>query len=510
MPDVVLIARGRELIVEILVTHACDDEKIAKIRDQGKSALEIDLSAFRHAESEEAVAEALIGGTVRAAPRTWLYNVKVEQATGLLANELQQKAIEQETRRKEERQAATTRLLAAARSIRVVSTDATLADMQTVSAYGFSHLVGLRLEGPQAFRVPAKLWQSAIWARALVPASAERGTLIDPRYVLIELQDCIVPAFRNEPGGDVKDAVRKILPGFQFPSEALNSYLRALSLRGILEPEGRGLYRLEDQTSYSLDQQTEKLNAQAERHQQAEKRIHAILDSIPADERAAFSIDKWARLPIPDLGLRLADIVESGDGWGVLHAALSAIESLLRGGRPTDLTLGLPIGPAIDRAVAQEQAERDEAARLKQAADAKAERGRVDSLSGRAFEVLGAARATTWLATIASPAAHSFLELARQSEDGFHKAYDALRREERELVDQRRREKEAEKCRAELRGKAIEAFGAERAEVFLLSTHPRLGQSPWSRCTDALGLRDCVALFPRRASGVTSRSRTRR
>lgn len=52
VPDVVLKAGERELIVEIRVTHPCDDIKIAKIRQQGTSALEIDLSG---ADSERAV-----------------------------------------------------------------------------------------------------------------------------------------------------------------------------------------------------------------------------------------------------------------------------------------------------------------------------------------------------------------------------------------------------------------------------------------------------------------------
>lgn len=456
VPDVVLTASGgRELIVEILVTHACDDAKIQKIRQQGTSALEIDLSALRHADSEELVEAALIGGTVGAAPRTWLHNIKIEHASERLAYELARKVVEREKRQKAEREMATARFIAAARSIRPVSTDATIADMATVSAYGFAELTGIPIEGARGFRVPAKLWQSAIWARALIPASAERGTMIHARDVLRELGDCIAPAFKNEPGGDIKESVRQVEPRFLFPSEAVASFLHKLFLERVLEPEGHDHFRLEDQVSYSLDQRSDQLDAQAKRDQHAKARLRAILENVPADDRDGFSVDRWLTKPIPQLGVRLADIVESGDGWGTLQAAFGEIERLLRGGKPIEVTLGLPIEPAIARAVDREREAAEAAERIRIEAKQRAERE----------------------AALA----------------------DAAQRE--------RYDREVAGYRAQLEAAAKKALGAERAALFMRAHQPALGMSPFARCTDSLGLRHCLALLP--ANSHSARVRIR-
>lgn len=45
VPDVILTTKdGRQLLVEVMVTHACGPEKIAKLRDRGLATLEVDLS----------------------------------------------------------------------------------------------------------------------------------------------------------------------------------------------------------------------------------------------------------------------------------------------------------------------------------------------------------------------------------------------------------------------------------------------------------------------------------
>jgi hypothetical protein len=61
VPDLILTIGGRELLVEIFVTHSVDDAKLEKIRQLGLSAIEVDLS-----------------GMPREMPRTELASVVVE------------------------------------------------------------------------------------------------------------------------------------------------------------------------------------------------------------------------------------------------------------------------------------------------------------------------------------------------------------------------------------------------------------------------------------------------
>ena len=209
IPDVVLIdADGRELIVEILVTHACDEVKIAKIRRQGTPALEVDLGGLRTAASEEIVAEALIGATpISRAPRHWIYNAKIELAAERLEAKLAWEAAEREAAL--ERKA--TLIVRAATEIKLVSTDATMGDVNTVNAYGRADLIGIEIKGARGFHVSARLWQAAILARVIFPAAEEWGTFMHTRAVREAILDCISPEFRTEPASDLHNAIRQRL-----------------------------------------------------------------------------------------------------------------------------------------------------------------------------------------------------------------------------------------------------------------------------------------------------------
>lgn len=506
IPDVVLVdANGRELIVEILVTHACDEVKIAKIREQGTPALEIDMGMFRKAESEEIIVSALIGANpLGRAPREWLHNPKIERAGDLLTEKLARAA----AKRKAGLERRARSIVRAAASIKTVSTTATLEDVSNVNAYDRSHLIGIPIDGARGFGVPAMLWQAAVLARVIFSAADEWATIIDPRWARNAILDCIAPAFRTEPSADLQAAIWRAEPGFLFPSTAVARYLDGLADRRILERESYDTFRLADDEHSYLRNRAVRLAAQHDRNDSARRRLRAILERIPVEDRGAFSLNHWLSRPIDGFGVRLADLIESGDRhWDAFEAGLRKIERMFRDGTPALGTLGLPLEAEIARAGERERAQQAEAERLKREAEERAASGRVDSLSRRAIEAFGTERGREWLATIAPSSKLSFLELARSSYDGFHQAHQALGAAERELIERQRRESEAEACRAALRSKAIQAFGPERAEVFLLSTHPRIGMSPWMRCTDSLGLHDCLALIQGRVSGRAARKR---
>jgi hypothetical protein len=56
VPDLYVTAKGRELFVEIAVTHPCDEEKVKRIRNHGVAAIEIDLSDVPRDAAPEIVA----------------------------------------------------------------------------------------------------------------------------------------------------------------------------------------------------------------------------------------------------------------------------------------------------------------------------------------------------------------------------------------------------------------------------------------------------------------------
>ncbi|WP_203272780.1 hypothetical protein [Microvirga arabica] len=76
VPDVIVRKGERPLLVEFLVTHACDEAKIARIAAMDVAAIEIDLSGLPRDTSRADLEEAIL--TV--APRKWLHNPKVRAA----------------------------------------------------------------------------------------------------------------------------------------------------------------------------------------------------------------------------------------------------------------------------------------------------------------------------------------------------------------------------------------------------------------------------------------------
>lgn len=76
VPDVVAEIQGETILIEIYVTHRVDSTKLARIRNLGLSAIEIDLSLTPRNLSIEDIENLIIAG---GSHKQWLYNAKVEQ-----------------------------------------------------------------------------------------------------------------------------------------------------------------------------------------------------------------------------------------------------------------------------------------------------------------------------------------------------------------------------------------------------------------------------------------------
>lgn len=78
-PDVIIEKDGRELFIEILVTHAVGEEKKQKIRELGISCIEIDFSYYKGTViTREQIAQALKGEDPNVQIR-WIYNKQIEK-----------------------------------------------------------------------------------------------------------------------------------------------------------------------------------------------------------------------------------------------------------------------------------------------------------------------------------------------------------------------------------------------------------------------------------------------
>ena len=71
VPDILLVAEGKKLYVEIYVTHAIDNEKLSKIEKNGISTIEIDLSKCERNLEKEDLEKFLFEDSEK---KNWIYN----------------------------------------------------------------------------------------------------------------------------------------------------------------------------------------------------------------------------------------------------------------------------------------------------------------------------------------------------------------------------------------------------------------------------------------------------
>ncbi|MCM3390237.1 hypothetical protein M3649_19245 [Ureibacillus chungkukjangi] len=74
VPDVIVLVKGKPLLIEITVTHKTDSEKLAKIKNAGISCIEINLSKINSELSVEDLEEIVIH---QIELKNWLHNERV-------------------------------------------------------------------------------------------------------------------------------------------------------------------------------------------------------------------------------------------------------------------------------------------------------------------------------------------------------------------------------------------------------------------------------------------------
>lgn len=79
VPDIVATVGGKTLLVEVAVSHFADEAKVARLRERGLAAVEIDLSGMPAGWTWESLTEAVVG---MASGKKWLFNPRSE---GLLS-----------------------------------------------------------------------------------------------------------------------------------------------------------------------------------------------------------------------------------------------------------------------------------------------------------------------------------------------------------------------------------------------------------------------------------------
>ncbi len=72
-PDIIIEYSGKKLIIEVLVTHAVDDEKRKKIREMGISCIEVDFSYYRDSAVDKSCIRNALAGNDNNVSIKWVF-----------------------------------------------------------------------------------------------------------------------------------------------------------------------------------------------------------------------------------------------------------------------------------------------------------------------------------------------------------------------------------------------------------------------------------------------------
>lgn len=497
VPDVQLTAPdGRQLIVEVYVTHKCGPEKIARIRAGGVSAVEVDLSKWRGSNDAEKIAGALL----TKAPREWLFNPAIDKAEAELAERAADLARAEAARRLKRARDEVSRVRRAS-----VRKPVEFERLRTaLQALGHGHLL-VGIQPGDGFVVPARLWKAAALGRLIreAPAYGAYGQVTADRLIGL-VHDCLFKDDRPRKQRLTLAELKAAVPGYQSPYEAMEAFMEALRAADVLYYRKGDLWlqpsivEAARELAAKHKRDAEADEARARRSADAREQLDRLfaLAQTPC-ETAAFSLAAWERNLSTAPGRSLADVIHANDDdWRRLTQQLAAIERMLDGGSPTDELLGLPFEEALDEARAQAVAI---AAAEQAAAEAAARAARLErrgTVTAEAAVGLGV-DAAAWLAEPWEGGGGSRLDMAEDSAGGLSAIRGALRTRMALLAEEARRTAEIEALRQVLRRAAEAAYEPDHAALFLTSSRRELDlKSPLAICVDQYSLERCLRLLP--------------
>ncbi len=227
-PDIVVKRGQYELLVEIAVTHFCEEAKLDRLRERRLSAIEIDLSkVLRDASREEHV-----DAVLKSAPRQWLFNKRVASAE----EQFRQLALDQANAVRAQHDKDWGGLaadLAAAYGGDVEVGDTSW--FQAMEYAGIEEYVAKPIIGGGCFIVCAATWQSAIIHRFVLRCYGD----ITPWEVTEWLaeENFLKPAFRLPPvqgGTEMKKYLKAAVPDFRPPEDVVTEFMLGLARQGLL------------------------------------------------------------------------------------------------------------------------------------------------------------------------------------------------------------------------------------------------------------------------------------
>jgi len=497
IPDVVLHLGHRRLLVEVRVTHECDDAKIAKLKREDLPTVEIDIRKAQFGD-RNAIADAIL----RSGPRVWLHNAKQDEASAGLRDRAAKRARE-----------ASEALASRGRTVALIapnpqSSEEGRAAVARLEALGMADTLLHPLIRGRVFTLPDAEWQALLAIKVLIADYADDpfgafGIASPVQWVrrVGMIREGLSPKW--EPG--LLEAVRAVDPGFQTATASVLRYFKACEGAGILEAAGDRRWRHTSPFRADVHQRLENLRRQSERMASTRTMVGDVLALAP-DARVGFDFERWSHV-IPPFGVSLDTLAQSDD-WRRLHSGLRGLEWTLRHGaeHAPETTHGLPIMPALDEAIAAfcKRAEDAETARL--AALETSAQARVAAVRQGFLEVLPAKEIEMRLDSRFKGRTRTVREEAYAGDEGRDYALSWVRAERARQETRRRNADIADTFRKQLAAAAVKRLGEAHGQLWCSTANGALGGGrPRELCTSERALKRCLAVLVDQARGAGRR-----
>lgn len=507
--DVMVTLGDRRLLVEILVTHESDEEKVSRIGALGISAIEIDLSNVPRDASRREVEAAVL----KTARRRWLFNPLLEETK----REHEAAVAERERARALARDKAARALadswLGLGRGVPAPVTPEQATIVREVCAVGLGCLLGGPVRGEEVFGVERTVWQAMVVRTAVIEPSSvfhqSFGIIPENLFQRLIRQGAMALPFAKFHSTALMCRARELEPSFTHPEATLRRYLRFLEEQGVLV-ERHASWCLPEEVSRQILARWTEVERGNDRREQLRSRTIRVLARAKVNP-ASFDLEAWCEREMVGWMGSVDEIAfVGGEPWLHLKDQLEALEAALGGGAdPPDL-LGLPIGDQVREA----SAARDTAAEQRriEAVEREIRAGarRVSVLETLAGEVLGH-EGDSWLNhAVASLAGATRRDLARESEKKAGWLLAELEREREGRLAAAERQRQADERARQtriacerLQARAAEVHGETWGALFMKSRYPELGNlRPMDICVDQPTLERCARLIPQRRAGA--------
>ena len=507
VPDIVLILEdGRELIVEICVTHPCGEDKIALIQSNSWPAVEINLRLLRTCQDIAVIERALL----ETAPRRWLCNPRRDRAEDKLRAELaaaaasraeaaRRKAAQEADRQRREALAVEAdgrKLLAAAASARAAVRPISDPGLLQLIARDEGELFGISGDG-EGFAVTPDEWQATVVEQfvSIGDIRSYEDETFSLERVLVYLKPFIAPAFVQPPTDKVRAWMRVHHRAFRFPHEALEDYLDALCVTGSLQSDEPGQYRLSDDVVTRIEREQRRLIEIDHRAEVAHAIVDQIIADLPPEEAFLVEPQAWLDTVLPGNSASPTQIITAGGApYHDLIAGLGALAKMVAGGEDAvDDVLELPLAAARYRAV-----ERLSARRSREATQ------RSQRIRDVAAQSLGQ-DAGEWLTTPIEDTGETPLALSRAGQAGLDLCLNTIAAIGRHREAERVAVAATATRRDKLQAVVTKLFAPNLRELALKNQSPQLGSSPWEACTTDHGLDSAIRVLTIQSQGRSRR-----